>query len=203
VARGKLDLADVHQIEVFDGELTTYKLVKGDLLVVEGNGSVDQIGRAAMWDGSIDGCVHQNHLIRVRPGDEIVPEFLALVWNAPSTIAQLKSVASSTSGLHTLSTGKVKRVKLKVPGTDVQEKLVAEAERRLSLIEASLRAVTDGLVKVEQLRHTLLAAAFKGQLVEQNPDEEPAEVTLDRIRKVRAGLATAKVQRGARRARAT
>lgn len=186
VARGSLDLAEVHQIELFEGELTTYQLVRGDLLVVEGNGSIDQIGRAAMWDGSIEACVHQNHLIRVRPGDGVVPEFLALVWNAPSTIEQLRSVASSTSGLHTLSTAKVKSVRLRLPSVDVQQQLVAEAERRLSIVDVGTRAVSAGLLKVDQLRLSTLLAAFSGQLVEQDPDDEPAEETLARIRRERA-----------------
>lgn len=43
---------------------------------VEGNGSPRQIGRAAVWDGSIDDCLHQNQPIRVRPRRELLPAFL-------------------------------------------------------------------------------------------------------------------------------
>lgn len=78
VGRGTLDLDDVHLIEVFDGELARYGLSAGDLLVVEGNGSADQIGRAALWGGAIEPCVHQNHLIRVRPTQVVLPAFLEL-----------------------------------------------------------------------------------------------------------------------------
>src|SRR5579863_8682809 len=67
VPRGRLDLSDVHKVELFDGEIERYRLRLGDLLVVEGNGSLEQIGRAAQWGGEIEDCVHQNHLIRVRP----------------------------------------------------------------------------------------------------------------------------------------
>jgi type I restriction enzyme, S subunit len=37
------------------------------LLIVEGNGSRTEIGRCAMWRGEVGDCVHQNHVIRVRP----------------------------------------------------------------------------------------------------------------------------------------
>jgi len=67
VLRGKLWLNEVHEIELFEGELERLRLMKGDLLIVEGNGSPRQIGRMAVWDGSIDPCVHQNHIIRARP----------------------------------------------------------------------------------------------------------------------------------------
>lgn len=106
VPRGNLDLAEIHEVELFDGELDHYRLRMGDLLVVEGNGSAEQIGRAAMWRDEIADCVHQNHLIRVRPGAELDPTYLELVWNAPATAEQLRRAASSTSGLHTLSTAK-------------------------------------------------------------------------------------------------
>jgi type I restriction enzyme S subunit len=182
VGRGTLTLDDVHEIELFNDELSSYKLRPGDLLVVEGNGSVGQIGRAAMWDGSIPDCVHQNHLIRVRPGELILPEFLALAWNAPSTIAQLAEVASSSSGLHTLSTSKVKAVKLSVPPLEVQRVLVDEADRRLSLLNAASRSVSSSSHRCLQLRHSLLAAAFSGHLVPQDLDDEPANVLLERIR---------------------
>src|SRR5664279_5036178 len=76
VLRGKLVLNDVHEVELFNGELDRHRLQAGDLLVVEGNGSPDQIGRAAIWDGSIANCVHQNHLIRVRPSSKILPKYL-------------------------------------------------------------------------------------------------------------------------------
>ena len=184
VGRGQLDLAEIHEIEVFNDEASTYALERGDLLVVEGNGSVDQIGRAAMWDGSIPECVHQNHLIRVRPGSMLNPEFLALIWNAPTTIDQLKAVASSTSGLHTLSTGKVKSVLLKIPDISIQERLVLEAERRLSLVSAAERSVAASQRRAEDLRRSLLVAALSGNLVHQDPDEESAEVLLERLAEV-------------------
>ena len=77
--RGTLLLDELHEVELFDGELDRYRLLDGDLLVVEGNGSPQQIGRAARWHDEIPGCVHQNHLIRVRPGPDLDPDFLDLL----------------------------------------------------------------------------------------------------------------------------
>ena len=186
VGRGTLDLEVIHQIELFGDEIDTYRLAAGDLLVVEGNGSVEQIGRAAVWDGSIPDCVHQNHLIRVRPGPDILPGFLGLTWNAPSTAEQLIAVASSTSGLHTLSVKKVKSVVIALPDTATQAKLIAEAERRLSLIDSCSKEIGRSIDRVSALRRSLLVAAFSGRLVPQDPDDEPASELLARIAKTRA-----------------
>lgn len=135
-ARG-LDLTDVHAIELFDGDLDRYGLRRGDLLVVEGNGSASQIGRAAVWDGSIPNVVHQNHLIRVRPGPQLNERYLGLVWNSPTIRDELSRVASSTSGLHTLSVAKLKSIRLPLAPLDEQRRIVDLLEDHLSRLDAA------------------------------------------------------------------
>ncbi|MGW4936245.1 restriction endonuclease subunit S [Streptomyces sp. NPDC004166] len=182
VARGTLDLADVHKVELFKNEIERYRLADGDLLVVEGNGSSDQIGRAAVWHGEIDDCVHQNHLIRVRPGPELVPAYLELVWNSPTVARRLQRAASSTSGLHTLSTRKLKALTIPVFALQDQERLVAAAEVARARLNRAKTSARTALAHVVAIRRALLAEAFSGRLAPQNPDDEPAEVLLKRIR---------------------
>lgn len=179
VGRGQLDLAEVHEIELFEGEIERFKLRSGDMLVVEGNGSVNQIGRAALWSGEIDDCVHQNHLIRVRPGDELLSEYLALCWNAPRTAQQVREVASSTSGLYTLSTSKVKSVRIPVMPLQQQQEVVERLESHLRTIEAAQVAAADARTRVSVVRRAVLARAFAGQLVPHNPVHEPASELLN------------------------
>src|SRR4051812_46932786 len=52
VLRNRLDLSEVHRIELFGDELSRLRLQVGDLLVVEGNGSKTEIGRSALWNGA-------------------------------------------------------------------------------------------------------------------------------------------------------
>lgn len=186
VGRGSLDLDDVHNIEVFEGELERYGLQRGDLLVVEGNGSPDQIGRASMWNAAIEPCVHQNHLIRVRPLQALIPAYLELYWNSPLASRRVQAVASSTSGLHTLSTGKLKVLPVAVPPMEEQHRIVAEVDRHFSFVEAAERAVDAGLARSAALRRSVLKAAFEGRLVPQDPSDEPASVLLERIAADRA-----------------
>ena len=40
---------------------TKLMIQPGDLLMTEG-GDPDKLGRAALWAGEIDSCVHQNHV---------------------------------------------------------------------------------------------------------------------------------------------
>ena len=181
VLRGELLLDEVHHIELFDGELERYRLQAGDLLVVEGNGSPQQIGRAASWVDEIADCVHQNHLIRVRPGPSLDPGYLALYWNAPHTASVLRDVASSTSGLYTLSTTKVKAIPIPLAPLPEQRRIAEEVDQQLekhSRLEQSIRHALD---RLRAVRRSVLAVAFSGQLVPQDPTDEPASVLLERI----------------------
>ena len=66
VQRGFLDLSNVERFEITSNELERLRLQKGDILIVEGNGSPDQIGRNAIFDINDEEWIHQNHVIRVR-----------------------------------------------------------------------------------------------------------------------------------------
>lgn len=186
VPRGELDLSEVHEIELFNGELERFRLRTGDLLVVEGNGSPEQIGRSAVWRGELDDCVHQNHLIRVRPGPRLDPSYLGAYWNAPSTAKAISAVASSTSGLYTLSTAKVKSVPLVVPPLDEQRRAVAKLEKNLASIQALEAAIHDARNRAAGLRRSILARAYRGELVPQDPEDEPASALLERVAVERA-----------------
>ncbi|MCX5445061.1 restriction endonuclease subunit S [Streptomyces nigrescens] len=158
VGRGTLDLSEVHEVELFEGELDRFRLKAGDLLVVEGNGSPDQIGRAATWRGAIPDAVHQNHLIRVRPTRAIDPKFLELLWNSPVVKNQLMTVAQSSSGLYTLSTAKLKRVQLNLPPLAEQLRIVEALEEQLSRLDAAEQTLRLARKRIEVLRKSVFTS---------------------------------------------
>ncbi len=121
VLRGTLHLDEVLEIGLTVAECEKNSLVEGDLLFVEGNGSADQIGRCAVWDGSIAPCVHQNHLIRVRFDERVLPVYALAYFNAHDGREQIVARAVNTSGLFTLSTGKVKALQMPLPPLPLQQ----------------------------------------------------------------------------------
>lgn len=186
VKRNQLDLEDVHEIELFGDEIDRYRLKAGDLLVVEGNGSPEQIGRSAIWDEEIANCVHQNHLIRVRPGPGLDPRFLNVFWNSSTNAQQLASVASSTSGLYTLSTSKLKRVVVPVTDMAEQQRIANDLDDVFDMADRIRSELANAQRRSIALRRSVLAAAFTGRLVPQDPSDEPASVLLERIAAERA-----------------
>ena len=181
VYAGQLRLDEVLKIGVSEGELERVLLQKGDLLVVEGNGSIDQIGRVALWDGSISPCLHQNHIIKVRLDESVFGRYILywlLSFEGRNYITQ---VASSTSGLHTLSISKVEALPVPLCSHDEQDQIIQEIERHLSLIENAENSIDHELIQSHRLRQCILRHAFSGRLVPQDPSDEPAEKLLESI----------------------
>ena len=91
-----------------------------------------------------------------------------------------------------------------LPPLAEQRRIVAEVERRLSVIQQTEAAVVASLQRADRLRQSILKRAFAGELVPQDPDDEPASVLLERIRAQREAeqaAASAGKKRPARRRR--
>lgn len=166
VGAGRLDLARIESIGLTPGEVDRVKLVKGDLLIVEGNGSIDQIGRSAVWNGQIDPCVHQNHLIKVRFGDQRLAQWVQLWLRSPHGRHELEAKASSTSGLHTLSISKVESVRCPLPPSSELTRLLEITQDTLAFGETAEHDTAELGDNSATLRQSILAAAFRGELVQ-------------------------------------
>jgi type I restriction enzyme, S subunit len=151
VQRGRLDLDRIERFELAPGELDRWHLEKGDLLIVEGNGSEREIGRCAIWMGEIQDCVHQNHIIRCRAEGALSPAFTMLFLNSPSGMAEMKSLAITTSGLFSLSVGKIRGIDVPVPPAHEQDRILGVVERLMKLcddLEQRLRQAEDRASKL-------------------------------------------------------
>lgn len=149
VQRGRLILGEIHRFELLPGELEKWQLQPNDILVVEGNGSENEIGRCAIWRGEIKYCVHQNHIIRVRPLETDIAEFLLLFLNSEHGRNEMKRLSITTSGLFTLSVGKIETIALPLPPLPEQSRIVAAV--------ASLTALGDRLRERLAARRALSA----------------------------------------------
>jgi type I restriction enzyme, S subunit len=129
VRKGHLDLSEIKYINVPDTEFEFYKVVAGDILFVEGNGSRAELGRVAIWNGEIENCVHQNHLIKVRPNKTLLCSKYAMFW-FNSTIGRNHFFrnAKTSSGLGTINSNEVRLAPIPLPPLEVQRNIVEQVQ---------------------------------------------------------------------------
>lgn len=161
----RLDLKEIKEIGVAENEIEKALLKTNDLLFVEGNGSKSQIGRVALWDGSLSTCLHQNHIIKARANGHILPQFALFYMMSTHGRKQILKVASSTSGLYTLSSNKIKN--LEIPDCSIadQERIIRNIEERLSTFENIEAVINTSLRQAESMRQSILKKAFEGKLI--------------------------------------
>lgn len=161
VHRDRLWLDEVKSIGLTENELTRTRLIKDDILVVEGHGNPDEIGRTAIWDCSIDPCVHQNHLIRVRADrTQVLPTYMNIFLNSPAGRQQLTGFGKTTSGLNTINVSNVRNTRVLIPDLAVQQ--------RFAVVLEDLREVGNqqkySATELDTLFNALLQRAFRGEL---------------------------------------
>jgi len=181
VQRGFLDLREAKEIEATEDEIGDLRLRSGDILFNEG-GDRDKLGRGWVWRGEIPECIHQNHVFRARLYlAEVRSKFISWYGNS---IGQDYFVGEGkqTTNLASINLTKLAALPIPLPPSDEQRRIVAEVERRLSTVDEIEALVAANLKRAQRLRQAILKRAFEGELVPQDPNDEPADALLERIR---------------------
>ena len=197
-----VDMQDIRWVNSTE-DLSAFLVDTGDLLFTRYNGNPSLVGVCGVVPSLNRKTLHPDKLIRaVLLQNGVVPEFVQIVANAGHSRAFLSRRVRTTAGQAGVSGTDVKQMPVPLPPLPEQRRIVAEAERRLSVIQQAETAVVVSLQRAERLRQSILKRAFSGQLVPQDPDDEPASVLLERIRAQREAeqaAASANKKRPARR----
>ncbi|HZF96761.1 MAG TPA: hypothetical protein VEY92_00695 [Pseudoxanthomonas sp.] len=185
VQRGYLDLTHVKTIEATECDIAELRLLPGDILFNEG-GDLDKLGRGWIWNGEVAECIHQNHVFRMRPVLSATPsEFISHHGNCFGK-EWFKRAGKQTTNLASINMTMLRAFPIPVPPESESRETVARLELKLSAAARQEKDIERGLVMAAAQRKGLLKAAFAGQLVPQDPNDEPASQLLARIRDERA-----------------
>ena len=184
------DLSDINEMNFDDRDFATFKLERGDVLINEGSGSADEVGKPAIWNDEIPDCCFQNTLISVRPFEKMSKYIYFVFLNA----ALSKAFVDETRGVNIHHIGKQGLTQFLVPLTSLQEQaeVVSRIEKCFKSIQSIEEQYKNSHGQLEILDRSILAKAFRGELVPQDPNDEPAAVLLDRIRAERDRTSTPK-----------
>ena len=134
----------------------------------------------------------QRHIALLRPNtNKIFSKFLFYMLRSRNVYNQATDCSTGTAQ-KTVPLSGLREIHIPVPTLAEQERIVAEIESRFERADALETAVDRALNDAEKLKQAVLKKAFSGELVPQNPDDEPASVLLARIRAARASELPAK-----------
>jgi type I restriction enzyme S subunit len=193
VFEDRLDIRDVKRMNFTPEEFTTYELRYGDILLNEGQ-SPELVGRPAMYRDEIPGCCYQKTLLRFRAYPGVLERYALSVFRAYLHNGRFRKSASITTSIAHLAAERFILIEFPLPPLAEQEAIVEAVEDHLSVIDRLGTDFNTKLKKAQALRQSILRHAFTGQLVPQDPNDEPAIRLLKRIaaeRELRAGKVTA------------
>jgi len=164
-----------------DDELDRYGLLAGDVLVCEGG----EPGRAAVCEKKHETLKYQKALHRVRLFGYYVPDFLVAYLEYAAKIGKLEEYFTGSTIKHFTRESFVS-LPIPLPPIEEQYKIIALVNTALEKADSQNEAISFSLKQSSSQRQNILKAAFSGQLVPQDPNDEPASVLLERIRAERA-----------------
>ena len=176
----RLDLADVAFVDLPDkseGMRTCVQI--GDLLITITGANVT---KTAFVTSDIGTAYVSQHVALARPVEGSNTEFL--YWYLVSETAGRKQLTASAygAGKPGLNLENIRSVKIPLPSTEEQTEIVAHINAILSIERSVSTQIDIQLARSDALRQSILKKVFSGQLVPQDPHDEPASVLLDRIR---------------------
>lgn len=184
IVDGELNFTDLRYLSHDHAEFPALLLQSGDLLFNRTN-SAELVGKTAVYDGRVSPCSFASYLIRLKPIG-VLPEFLSGFINSQYGRTWIARVVSQQVGQANVNGTKLKALAVPVPPADEQREIVARLNDAARIIGILRDRQKDAIEGLSTLNRSILAKAFRGELVPQDPNDEPASALLARIKAERA-----------------
>ena len=176
---GKLDWTNL----VFtsnESEIKKYNLLDGDVLFNRTN-SPELVGKTALYRGERP-AIFAGYLIRIRCKNSLVPDYLTYCLNSPAGREYCWRVKTDGVSQSNINAKKVAVFELPLPPLEEQAEIVRRIESAFGWLDRMAADHAAAARLLPKLDAAILAKAFRGELVPQDPNDEPATVLLERIK---------------------
>ncbi|WP_181143218.1 restriction endonuclease subunit S [Xanthomonas arboricola] len=188
------DWHSLRSLQLDAREEQVWALNVGDILINRVN-SIEYLGKCALVRSLPGPTVFESNMMRIAVDERVIePEFLMRALSAEIGRARLIANAKHAVNQASINQGDVKACSILVPTLSEQTEIVRRVEQLFAYADQLEAKVAAAQQRIDALTQSLLAKAFRGELVPQDPTDEPASVLLERIRTQRA--ATPKPKRG-------
>ena len=175
------DLSDLLSIRIEPHEVQSLAIQDGDVLICEGG----EPGRCSVWREGPTDLVFQKAIHRARVDSKrLLPEWLAFCLKHQSNTGEIEDFFTGTTIKH-LTGVSLAKLLIPVPPIDEQSEIVRRVEKLFAFADRLEERLTQAQAAVQKLTPALLAKAFRGELVPQDPNDEPASELLKRLQESR------------------
>ena len=193
--RGELDLSDevFVSVETHRGFLARSAVYPNDVLM---NIVGPPLGQVAVVPPTFAEWNINQAIAIFRAVEGVLPSFICRFLLSPVAQQWLKARSKTTAGQTNLTLEVCRSLPFPLPPKDEQQALLGSIETAMKALASQEQAIDHALQQSTAQRQNILRAAFSGQLVAQDPHDEPASVLLERIRAERAAQGAVKKPRG-------
>ena len=184
------DLEDVYEMNATESDLERFSIDDGDLLICEGG----EPGRCAIWDKGPNQYIFQKAIHRVRVNATVLAKWLSFNVKFNAESGKLDEYFTGTTIKH-FTLKSVKSYIIPLPPLPEQQEIVRRVEKLFALADSLEVKYKTARERVEKIEQSVLAKAFRGELAEPDPNDEPAEELLKRIIEEKAKLESGKKRR--------
>jgi type I restriction enzyme, S subunit len=175
-------------------ELEKYKARPGDLLITV----MASLGRTCIVPRDLETAIITKHVYRLTIEDDlVVPEFVNLLLQSPSASRSRMFENAQGQTRPGLNGGILKTLPIPLCSRAEQLEILSRLSSTLSQVDRTLATIDEQLSKTKALRQSILRRAFSGQLVAQDPSDEPASALLSRTRAERDATGPTRRRRAA------
>ena len=167
---------------------STYPLI-GELLLQDGDilfnrtNSSELVGKVAKYNNSQPRAIFASYLIRIKPNrDAYDPDFMTYFINSFYGRQYINSVVTQQVGQANVNGTKLAMMPVPFCALAEQQKIVEGIESCFSVADEIDATIEVSLKQSERLRQSILKQAFEGKLVPHDPEDEPADKLLERIK---------------------
>lgn len=162
--------------------LLRHKLLPNDLMF---SSFVADNVRAALIPSKLGTAINKADCFCVRPNTSIVdPTYLLCRLSAQRTFKDMEKLVHGATRPR-IGLKQLKKYEISLPTLAAQQEIVRRIKAAFARIDRLTEEASRASHLLDRLDECLLAKAFQGELVPQDPDDEPAEALLERIREAR------------------
>jgi len=177
-----LRIDDIRWANPVPDSFHNYAVEAGDILFTRYSGNPTYVGAAAVVPQDGAGVLHPDKLIRViADRDSVLPEWIAAYVTAGQGRREIEKRLKTTAGQVGISGSQLRSVPIAVPPIAYQQHAVNKISNVLAERERIHQTLSATRERIEVLRQSVLALAFSGRLVPQDPNDELATTLLERI----------------------